>query len=111
MKTFSSASRVSSLAFAALLFVSACNKADQAKPSSEPVAQAEGGHAPKDVVPGSHEDWCVEHDVPESQCTKCDPSLAAAFKATGDWCDEHGLPKSHDRKHYPDLKLERPAKK
>ena len=57
-------------------------------------APAQAGHAPAGVVPGSHADWCAEHAVPESQCTRCDPSLAAAFKATGDWCDEHGLPES-----------------
>jgi hypothetical protein len=66
-------------------------------------------HAPAAVVPGSHEDWCAEHAVPESQCTQCNPSLAAAFKATGDWCGEHGLPESHCRKCNPDLKIERPA--
>lgn len=88
-----------------LLLAGACNKEQPRE------ARPEGaGHASKDAVPGSHEDWCEEHAVPESQCTICDPSLAAAFKATGDWCEAHGLPKSHDRKHNPDLKIERPAK-
>ncbi len=116
MKTFIFSSRTSRVSRSSValfvlslaLLLGACSKA---KEGGE-VAKAEStGHAPKDVVPGSHEDWCEEHDVPESQCTLCDPSLAAAFKATGDWCEEHGLPKSHDRKHNPDLKLERPAKK
>jgi len=92
-----------------VLFLGACGK-DKEGTKTEP-AKTETGHAAKDVVPGSHEDWCEEHQVPESQCTQCDPKLAAAFKATGDWCEEHGLPKSHDRKHNPDLKIERPAKK
>lgn len=91
------------------LLLGGCGKAKEG--GGDVVAKKEGaGHASKDVVPGSHEDWCEEHQVPESQCTLCDPSLAAAFKATGDWCEEHGLPKSHDRKHNPALKLERPAK-
>ena len=68
-------------------------------------------HAPADVVPGSHEDWCGEHDVPESQCTRCNPSLVPAFKATGDWCPEHGLPESQCLQCNPDLKIERPPKK
>jgi hypothetical protein len=105
-----------SLAFA--LSLGACSKtkdgggeASSKDPGKTDLAKNEGPrHAPKDVVPGSYEDWCGEHQVPESQCTQCDPSLAAAFKATGDWCEEHGLPKSHDRKHNPELKLERPAK-
>lgn len=69
------------------------------------------GHAAHDVVPGSHEDWCAEHAVPESQCTRCNSDLSAAFKATGDWCEEHGLPESQCLKCNPDIKIERPAKK
>ena len=79
---------------------------------SEPTAAppAAGGHAPAGVVAGSHEDWCSEHAVPESQCTRCNPTLTAAFKATGDWCAEHGLPESQCLKCNPDLKIERPPK-
>jgi hypothetical protein len=65
-------------------------------------------HAPPDVVPGSHEDWCDEHQVPESQCTRCNADLIAAFKATGDWCEEHGLPESQCLKCNPELKIVRP---
>jgi len=73
--------------------------------------EATGAHAPAHVEPGSHEDWCQEHGVPESQCTRCNPSLIAAFKATGDWCQEHGVPESQCRLCNPDLKIERPPKK
>lgn len=69
---------------------------------------AQSGHAPANVVAGSHEDWCDEHQVPESQCTRCNPELAAAFKATGDWCEEHGLPESQCLKCNPELKIVRP---
>lgn len=41
-----------------------------------------------------HQQICEEHGVPESLCFRCNPSLAAAFKAKGDWCAEHGLPES-----------------
>ena len=67
-------------------------------------------HADANVVPGSHEDWCGEHEVPETQCTRCDESLVAAFKATQDWCAEHGLPESHCLKCNPELVLVRPPK-
>ena len=77
--------------------------------AQSPTAQT-AGHAPSGVVPGSHEDWCGEHAVPESQCTRCDPSLVAAFKATGDWCAEHGLPESQCLVCNPELKIERPPK-
>ena len=81
---------------------------DDASATKEGVSAA--AHAAKDVKPGSYEDWCGEHEVPESQCTLCHPELAAAFKATGDWCQEHSLPKSHCRKCDPNLKITRPAK-
>ena len=66
-------------------------------------------HAPPGVVPGSHEDWCAEHEVPESLCTRCSPALVPAFQATGDWCPEHGLPESQCRICNPDLRIVRPA--
>ncbi|MEJ7598406.1 MAG: hypothetical protein WKG01_10890 [Kofleriaceae bacterium] len=103
----------------ALLFVlgaAGCDKGgDKTKPTSETkptkTETAGAAHAPTDVVPGSHEDWCAEHAVPESQCTRCNPDLTAAFKATNDWCEEHGLPESQCLKCNPDLKIVRPPKK
>ncbi len=50
-------------------------------------------------------DWCAEHRVPESQCTKCHPNLVAAFKAKSDWCNEHGVPESHCYACHPALKF------
>lgn len=44
---------------------------------------------------GKHDGWwCVEHGVPEGECTRCDASLTASFKDKGDWCKEHELPES-----------------
>ena len=88
-----------------LILVAACGGTPTPAPAPEPAQ-----HASKDAVPGSHEDWCVEHAVPESQCTRCDASLVAAFKATGDWCPEHGLPESQCLECNPDVKIERPPK-
>ena len=68
------------------------------------------GHAAAGVKPGSHEDWCVEHAVPESQCTRCNAELIPAFKATGDWCEAHQLPLSQDTIHNPHLVITRPPK-
>ena len=67
-------------------------------------------HGKTGAVSGSHEDWCGEHAVPESKCTRCDTSLVAAFKATNDWCAEHALPESQCLKCHPDLKIVRPPK-
>lgn len=101
-----------SAALAALLFV-ACAKEPAAQPAAAPApaaAAAAAAHAPADVKPGSHEDWCGEHGVPESQCTRCNPDLIAAFKATNDWCEEHGVPESQCTKCNPNLVITRPAK-
>ena len=68
-------------------------------------------HAAAGVVPGSHDDWCGEHQVPESLCTRCNPSLVAAFQATGDWCAEHNVPESQCRICNPELDLQRPPPK
>jgi hypothetical protein len=73
--------------------------------SSNPASTA---HAPEGARPGSHEDWCEEHQVPESQCTRCNPELIPAFQATNDWCAEHGVPESQCRLCHPDLVIERP---
>ena len=78
------------------------------KPAAAP-PQGEG-HAVAGVVPGSHEDWCEEHQVPESQCTRCDPSLIPAFQASNDWCADHGLPMSQCIIHDPTLRIVRPPK-
>ncbi len=86
--------------------VAACQK--QEAPKSE--TTADKPHAATAVVPGSHDDWCDEHQVPESLCTRCNPKLIAAFKATGDWCDEHSVPESQCKLCNPDLKIERPPR-
>jgi hypothetical protein len=38
--------------------------------------------------------FCRGHNVPEAFCTRCSPVLIAAFKAENDWCAEHELPES-----------------
>ena len=95
---------------AALGLLSACsNSGNDGKGASASAAPA-AEHAPASVKPGSHEDWCGEHAVPESQCTRCNEDLIPAFQATGDWCAEHGLPESQCLKCNPDVKIVRPPK-
>lgn len=76
---------------------------------AETPAPATAGHAAH-AQPGTHEDWCEEHKVQESLCTRCNPALVPAFKATNDWCAEHGLPESQCLICNPGLKIERPQK-
>ncbi len=70
------------------LFVSLTMSAFAAE-SAKPAKDLHGAQGAK---PGSYEDWCSEHGVPESLDTRCDKSLIPAFKATGDWDEKHGLP-------------------
>ncbi len=37
------------------------------------------------------DDWCGEHNVPESRCVECDDSLMPKAEARG-WCKLHGVP-------------------
>lgn len=105
--------KLETVAIVLLIALGACDKGpapEPAKPSHAESKNAESKHAEPAAVPGSHEDWCGEHEVPESMCTRCNPALVAAFKATGDWCEEHGLPESQCLACNPDLKIERPPK-
>lgn len=78
--------------------------------SSSDGGSGSGEHASTKARPGTWEDWCGEHGVPESQCTRCNRALIPAFKATHDWCAEHGLPESQCLACNPNLRIERPAK-
>ncbi len=79
------------LCLAVLLIFSAC--------ASE-APDGDGEHSAADA------DWCVEHGLPESKCTKCSPDLVAEFQAAGDWCAEHGFPESLCPICNPDLVAE-----
>ena len=78
-------------------FVAGCTSGDTTTESgtdNTPVAQTDD-HTDPEGDEGKHGGWwCVEHGVPEGECTRCDASLTASFKDKGDWCDEHDLPES-----------------
>ena len=38
--------------------------------------------------------WCVEHGIPEEECSMCSTKAAEDFKAKGDWCEEHNRAES-----------------
>lgn len=56
-------------------------------------------------------DWCPEHGVPESICTRCNSELIDGFKKKGDWCAKHGLPDSQCFDCHPELKAKFEAMK
>ena len=44
-----------------------------------------------------------EHGVQKSICARCNPKLAAVYKAKGDWCVEHERPESQCVLCHPEL--------
>src|SRR6185437_11742224 len=46
------------------------------------------------------DDWCSEHNVPESQCIECHADLIPPVKDHG-WCKEHGV--AQCPLHHPDV--------
>lgn len=44
-----------------------------------------------------------QHGVARKLCTRCNPRLAAVFKAKGDWCGEHERPESQCVLCHPEL--------
>jgi cobalt-zinc-cadmium efflux system membrane fusion protein len=66
--------------------------------TAEPPRQAPAGQQET----AQEEGVCKEHGVLEALCTKCNPKLAAVFKAKGDWCEEHGFPESVCPKCHPE---------
>jgi len=100
------------LAFLLVLAAAGCGGAGGGhdEPARTDAVERDQQHAPPSAVPGSYEDWCGAHGVPEGACTRCHPELIPAFKATNDWCAEHGLPESQCKACNPDLVIKRPPK-
>jgi len=44
-----------------------------------------------------------EHGLQKSICARCNPKLAAVYKAKGDWCSEHERPESQCVLCHPEL--------
>jgi hypothetical protein len=79
------------LAFA----VMATGCGQQSKDSgSTPVSEASQAE-PADGDGHDHSGWwCVEHGIPEEECSLCSTRAAAKFKEKGDWCEEHNRAES-----------------
>jgi hypothetical protein len=82
--------------FAVLTLALAAAACGDARTPPEPAAAQTAPAQPRaPIVPvRKAADWCAEHGVPESVCTRCNDELVAGFKAKGDWCAKHGLPTS-----------------
>lgn len=67
------------------------------------------GERPQQGAPGAaksaeaaKQEKC-EHGVLKAICARCNPKLAAVYKAKGDWCAEHGRPESQCVPCHPEL--------
>lgn len=61
-----------------------------------------GTPAPTTPPQATKEQKC-EHGVPKATCPRCNPKLAAVYKAKGDWCGEHERPESQCVVCHPEL--------
>lgn len=80
-----------------LLAVVACNKTEAATAASAPATSA----APASTAPGGVEK--CEHGVQKEICARCNPALKPAFVAKNDWCAEHERPESQCALCHSDL--------
>jgi hypothetical protein len=76
--------------------------------STRPALAAEGhDHAAHGVAPAPGDavqkgERC-EHGVAKALCARCNPKLAAVYKAKNDWCAEHERPESQCVLCHPEL--------
>jgi len=91
--------RLATMGLAVMLSSCGGGDADPPKPGGP------SGQAPQAPLLQKKEaaDWCGEHGVPESVCTRCNVGLVEGFKKKGDWCVRHDLPDSQCLKCHPEL--------
>lgn len=104
------------LLFATPILFGACDNKSAEKPAAgkgDVGKQATPAEKPKEPLVKKAEvvDWCKEHGVPESICTRCNAELIDGFKKKGDWCIKHGLPDSQCLDCHPELKAKFEAMK
>ena len=67
-----------------------------------PAALAAGTPPPPGPSAAEAKEKC-EHGVKRTLCPRCNPKLAAVFKAKGDWCADHERPESQCVLCHPEL--------
>ena len=75
--------------------------------SGEDKGSESGKSGGTDTASASHDDhsgwWCVEHGIPEDECSMCSSRVAEECKAKGDWCEEHNRAESQCFECHPEL--------
>jgi hypothetical protein len=87
-------SSLARIAIAALVFTAFPALAAEDHPHGAPSAASPSSTA--------RQEKC-EHGVQKSLCARCNPKLAAVYKAKGDWCAEHERPESQCVLCHPEL--------
>lgn len=87
------------------LSFTACGKEDADSGKNDGGSAAGAPEKPKTplITKNAALDWCKEHGVPESICTRCNASLVEGFKEKGDWCANHDVPESQCFVCHPEL--------
>jgi hypothetical protein len=81
-------------AFAIVALVG-CGRQSSNPATAQVAAESHEGHNHAEGHEHDHGGWwCVEHGVPEEECSMCSAKVADEFKAKGDWCEEHNRAKS-----------------
>lgn len=91
-----------SLSFVIAMTLLAACSGDAPKPQVPATPPVTGPKVPL-VEKTQVADWCPEHDVPESICTRCNAGLVDSFKSKCDWCAKHELPNSQCFTCHPEL--------
>ncbi|MEL7497913.1 MAG: RND transporter [Planctomycetota bacterium] len=80
---------MSAMLFASILTVTGCA-------GDKPVSDNDTTGATSTTT--SHGDhsgwWCVEHAIPEEECSMCSSTSAKEFRENDDWCEEHNRAES-----------------
>jgi cobalt-zinc-cadmium efflux system membrane fusion protein len=79
---------------------SAAEKEDWCEDHNVPDSKCIACHP--ELVGADPKNWCKEHGVPEDECTTCHPELLTKGKID-DWCKEHGVPESQCTVCHPEL--------
>ncbi|GIW98905.1 MAG: hypothetical protein KatS3mg111_2238 [Pirellulaceae bacterium] len=80
---------------AVAVMVVGCNQSSENGSASDTSNVTAVDHGHSDADGHDHGSWwCVEHGIPEEECSMCSSKAAAKFKEQGDWCEEHNRAES-----------------
>lgn len=95
MKVFNLTTVLFAVTSVALLAIAGCGQQAGDTGPTQVAAESHEGH---DHAEGDDHDhggwWCVEHGIPEEECSMCSAKAADEFKEKGDWCEEHNRAES-----------------